>query len=510
MKIKHFLILSLLIATNNTIIGQQKSSKVAFTISVNDDLKASFKSEGRLLIYLSETDKSEPRYISVFNGNGHIFGKNIKNWDKNENKVLDGSHEWAKTSEWDFNTVPHGVYYIQAIWNQNKDSESQSNSPGNLYSKPVKVDTQESQKIELTFSNTIPKRELENHELVKFFEMQSQVLSKWWDKSVGLKASVLLPSGYNSNPDMRYPVRYNVAGYGGRYTRINSLVKNKEFMSWWTSENAPQIITVFLDGEGPFGDSYQLDSENSGPYGEALINELIPEIEKQYRINNNPKTRFVDGCSTGGWVSLALQLIYPDSFNGCWSYSPDPVSFKKMQLVDIHENKNAFYNKRGYLRPSMRNILGDPMFSIKQEITEENVLGVSNTFVTSGGQWGAWNALYSPKGKDGLPKSIFNPVTGEINKEVAEHWKKYDLLQFTSDNWSELGPKIKGKIHIWMGDMDNFYLNNSMRDFDEYLKTTVNPKSDAQIEFTPMKGHCSNYSHKHILKEIQKKLQQLD
>lgn len=502
--------LSFLVITDYTAAAQQESSKLAFTISVNENLKASFKSDGRLLIYVSETEEFEPRYVSVFNGKGFTFGENIKNWDKNHNKVLDGSNDWVKTSEWGFNAVPHGVYYIQAVWDQNRDSESQSDSPGNLYSEPVKVNTQESQKIELTFSKAIPQREIEDHVLVKFFKMQSQVLSKWWGKSMSVKASVLLPSGYNSNPDTKYPVRYNVGGYGSRYTRINSLVENEEFMSWWTSAEAPQIITVFLDGEGPFGDCYQLDSENSGPYGEALINEFIPEIEKKYRINGSSKTRFVDGCSTGGWVSLALQLYYPDTFNGCWSYSPDPVSFKKMQLVDIYENDNAFYNKHAYLRPSMRDIYGEPIFSIQQEITEENVLGASNTYVTSGGQWGAWNALYSPKGEDGLPKPIFNPVIGTINKDVAEHWKKYDLLLYTSSNWPELGPKIKGKIHVWMGDMDNFYLNNSMRDFDEFLKNTKNPKSDAQIEFTPMKGHCANYSDKQILKEIQQMLIRLE
>ncbi len=510
MNFKYFLALLLLAITDYTTVAQQESTKLAFAISVNENLKASFKSDGRLLIYVSETEEFEPRYVSVFNGKGFIFGENIKNWDKNQIKVLDGSNEWVKTSDWGFNAVPHGVYYIQAVWDQNRDAESQSDSPGNLYSEPVKVNTQESQKIELTFSKAIPQREIEDHELVKFFEMQSQVLSNWWDKTMLVKASVLLPSGYNSNPDKKYPVRYNVGGYGSRYTRINSLIKNEEFMSWWTSAEAPQIITVFLDGEGPFGDSYQLDSENSGPYGAALINEFIPEIEKQYRINGSSKTRFVDGCSTGGWVSLALQLYYPDTFNGCWSYSPDPVSFKKMQLVDMYENENAFYNTRAYLRPSMRDTNGEPLFSIQQEITEENVLGPSNTYVTSGGQWGAWNALYSPKGEDGLPKPIFNPEIGTINKEVAEHWKKYDLLLYTSSNWPDLGPKIKGKIHVWMGDMDNFYLNNSMRDFDEFLKNTKNPKSDAQIEFTPMKGHCANYSHKQILNEIQQMLNEME
>jgi enterochelin esterase-like enzyme len=510
MKIKYFLILSILLVTNYTVIGQQESSKLAFSIYVNEDLKNSFKPDGRLLIYVSETDEFEPRFTSIYSGKGFVFGKNIQNWDKNQSKVLDGSSDWVKTSQWDFNAVPNGVYYLQAVWVQNMDSESRSNTPGNIYSEPVKVNTQDSQKIKLTFSKTIPPRELEDHDLVKFFEMESEALSKWWGKSISVKASVLLPSGYNSNTGMKYPVRYNVAGYGGRYTRINSLVNNTEFMSWWSSAEAPQIITVFLDGEGPFGDSYQLDSDNSGPYGEALINELIPKIESEFGIIGTPETRFVDGCSTGGWVSLALQLFYPETFNGCWSYSPDPVSFKKMQLVNIYENENAFYNERDYLRPSMRDLYGEPMFSIKEEITLENVLGVSNTYATSGGQWGAWNALYSPKGKEGLPKPIFNPVTGAINKEVAEHWKKYDLLLYTASNWTELGPKIKGKINVWMGDMDNFYLNNSMRDFDEFLKNTVNPKSDAQIEFTPMKGHCTNYSHELILEEIQKKLKELE
>src|SRR5690606_36917106 len=115
-----------------------------------------------------------------------------------------------------------------------------------------------------------------------------------------------------------------------------------------------------------------------------------------------------------------------------------------------------------YLRPSKRDIYGEPEFSIRKEVLSENVEGYSNSYVTSGGQWGAWNALYSPKGEDGLPKPIFDPITGKIDKQVAEHWKKYDLLEYVKANWAELGPKVQGKIHVWMGDMDNYYLNNSL------------------------------------------------
>lgn len=177
-----------------------------------------------------------------------------------------------------------------------------------------------------------------------------------------------------------------------------------------------------------------------------------------------------------------------------------------MQLVNVYKDDNAFYNKFGYLRPSKRSVEGEPEFSIKQEIYSENVQGASNTFTTSGQQWGAWNALYSPKGADGLPIPIFDAITGEINNTAAENWKKYDLLLHTKNNWTELAPKISGKINIWMGDMDNYYLNNAMRDFDEYVKGTSNPKSDAVIEFSPQKGHCANYGHREILEQIQQKL----
>lgn len=509
MNIKNLFILTLLVLTTNSVWGQEESAELTFNISVSEELKDSFKSNGRLLIYITGIDEIEPRKSSVFNGNGFIFGKNIKNWNNNETKHFNGSEDWGKTGSWNFNSVPNGDYNIQLVWSQNGNSESQINSPSNLYSESIKINTKVKQDITISLSKIIPERKLVENDLVEFFSIQSDVLSKWWNRPIHVKASVLLPSEYFKNPNKKYPVRYNVGGYGGRYTRVNRLVEDEEFISWWKSGDAPQIITVFLDGEGPFGDSYQLDSDNSGPYGEMLINELIPKIEKQFRAIGSSKTRFVDGCSTGGWVSLALQLFYPQTFNGCWSYSPDPVSFNKMQLVDIYKDENAFYSNRMYLRPSMRNINGEPQFSIREEIYYENVSGVSNTYTTSGGQWSAWNALYSPKSKDGLPKPIFDPVTGAIDKQVAEHWKKYDLLLYTKANWAELGSKVNGKIHIWMGDMDNFYLNNAMHDFEEYLKSTTNPRSDAQIEFSPMKQHCQNYSHKYVLEEIQKRVEEI-
>ncbi|SDG55940.1 alpha/beta hydrolase-fold protein [Psychroflexus sediminis] len=501
------LVLCFLLLLGAVVSAQQQTSEMSFAISVSEEVKAVFQPEGRLFIYVSEAEEPAPRFSSVFGG-GQSFAKNIQGWDSSQVLNLEGNDELITTADWDFNSVPEGDYFVQVLWKQN--DESRSNTPHNLYSKPVFIQLQDNQNVDIALSEIIPERSLVSHDLVKFFTFESEVLSKWWDKSVSLKASVLLPSGYTGNPDQKFPVRYNIGGYGSRYTRVNALAEDSEFMDWWTGPEAPQIITVFLDGEGPFGDPYQLDSENSGPYGEALISELIPRVEKEFRISGTAKTRFLDGCSTGGWVSLALQLFYPEQFNGCWSYSPDPVSFRHMQLVNIYQDDNAFYNAADYLIPSMRDVYGNPRFSIQQEITDENVQGYSNTYTTSGGQWGGWNALYSPKDEDGLPQPLFDHETGVIDSTVAAHWENYDLLKYTRANWPSLGPKIQDKIYIWMGDMDNFYLNNAMRLFEAYLSETAAPESNAEIVFSPMKGHCTEYSHRKVLEQIQKRLLALE
>lgn len=489
----------------------QHTAAVSFTINAHADLLNEVSPNGRLFLHFSESDQREPRYQSGTALGSHVFASNFVASTRNPMLNIGSEAIMTSTTSWNFSSIPSGTYYVQAVWDQNV-GESSANTPGNIYSDVVKFEIKENtnQIVTITLNAKIPPRSLVDHPLVKEFEFESTLLSAFWKKPMKIKASVLLPSGYEKNIDTNYPVRYNVAGYGGRYTRVNRMVQDEAFMNWWNSDDAPQIITVFLDGEGPFGDSYQLDSENSGPYGESLITELIPQIEQEFRILGTPETRFVDGCSTGGWVSLALQLLYPDTFGGCYSYSPDPVSFYRMQLINMYEDQNAFINRSGLERPSRRDIYGEPSFTIKQEVYAENTQGNSDTYVTSGNQWGAWNALYSPRGEDGLPVAAFDPITGEINKTAVEHWKKYDLLMHVKNNWKTLGPKIQGKIYVWNGDMDNYYLNNAMRDFDAYIKSAANPKSDAIIEFEAMEGHCTQYSHRKVLEAIAENMDKIN
>lgn len=485
-----------------TICGQETMVKLQFELSVAAPLHDRWHPQGRVLIFLTEMEGIEPRTLTWPSKGNHILAMNLNDWKPNETRMFTAGHQMIST-KYPLDRFPSGEYYLQALWDQDQQ-ESRIDAPGNLFSEVKKVVIRQDQTIRLVIDQIIPPRRLIVHPLVHEITFKSAVLSAWWKKDVYLKASVLVPVSYVREPKKKYPLRINVSGYGGRYTRVNGTVQDSAFMAWYSGPDGPDVITLYVDGEGPFGDCYQLDSENSGPYGTALTSELIPYIEKTFRARGNANSRYVDGCSTGGWVSLALQLLYPDYFNGAFSYSPDAVDFENWQLINIYQDKNAFINEYGLSRPLAREVSGEPIMTMQEFIQYENVLAPTNTYVTSGGQFSAFTALYSPKGADGLPVPLFDPYTGVINQNVAKVWK-YDLKRYVQNNWPVLGPKLQGKLWIWMGDMDNFYLNPALRSLEAFLKSSTNPVSDVIIQFSPMCGHCDHYSEKKVLQMIQQK-----
>lgn len=499
---KNYLILFILLVSAN-LLAQEK---LLIKIEVSEEMKPHLKSNGRLFVFLNENPDVEPRTQNWPSAGNEIFAKNIVDFDKSIPYQVNSANAWSSTSTWNLNEVPQGTYYVQVLWSQSAE-EPILTAAGNVYSEKQKVVLDSSKSLTLVLDKLIEPSEIAKHELVREVVLKSEKLSNFWNKPMYVKASLLLPKNYQK--DKGYPIRYNISGYGGRYNRVNRLVQSQDFMDWWLSDDAPEIINVFVDAAGPFGDNYHLDSENSGPYGSALIEELAPSIEKEYRNATDARTRFVDGCSTGGWVSLGLQLYYPDFFNGVFSYSPDAIDFENYQLINIYKDKNAYINEHGYVRPVMRDTNGEPMMSLKDFIRYENVMGANNTYLTSGGQFSAHTALYSPKGPDGLPTPLFDPISGEIDSIVAKHWEKYDFKKHVAENWETLGPKIQGKIYVWMGDMDNFYLNTGTRGFESFMKTTQKPTSDAVFEYTPMKGHCANFSNKTVLLQIKDRLKEL-
>jgi hypothetical protein len=280
------------------------------------------------------------------------------------------------------------------------------------------------------------------------------------------------------------------------------MAKDSEFRKTWFADDTARLILVQLDGAGPHGDPYQINSANNGPYGDAITQELIPHIEARFRALGLPRGRVLSGTSTGGWVSLALQIFYADFFNGAWASCPDPVDFRALELVDIYKDENFYLNRHGYERPSARDAKGDVTLTVRDEVAMEKRLGRDNNFALSGEQWGEWNAAFSPRGPDGSPIPLWDAETGKIDHAIAEQWKKCDLRLVLEQNWKTLGPKLRGKLHIAAAEADQYFLNNAVHLLNQFL-AKAGPPFEGKIVYGPGKGHgWTNLSLREMLEEM--------
>jgi S-formylglutathione hydrolase FrmB len=450
---------------------------------------------GRLFVFLNRKGENEPRLIFDDGDVGFdappILAKDVMAFKPGETKFIIDNTSISYPIK-NLAGLPAGEYYVQALLDTNNDLRS-LNAPGNLYSAVQKV-TLDAKRgggtIKLELTKIVPPEKMpDDTEFIKYVKIQSQLLTKFHRRPIYLRAAIVLPRGYERETTRRYPLLINIGGYGSKFTRAARLMnENSPFRKMWLADDTPRMIIVYLDGDGPYGDSYQINSANNGPYGDALTQELIPNIEKQFRAAGTPQSRFLTGGSTGGWVSLALQIFYPDYFNGTWSGFPDPLDFRAYQLIDIYKDENAYVNKNGFERPSAREANGDTQFSMRLECLKENVLGAGDSYTMSGGQWGAWNATYSPRGTDGKPVPLWDAKTGKINHEAAEQWKKYDLRLIVEQNWHTLAPKLNGKLHIWVGEADDYFLNNGVHLFDDFINK-AEPKPGGWIMYSRTGRH---------------------
>ena len=246
-----------------------------------------------------------------------------------------------------------------------------------------------------------------------------------------------------------------------------------------------QHATPFYD------DSYAVNSANNGPYGDAITFELIPAIEKQFRGIGQGWARFVFGGSTGGWEAMAVQMFYPDEYNGAWIACPDPIDFRAYTVVNIYEDSNAYYREGPFKRvprPGQRNYLGHISTTLEQTNHRELALGTKSR---SGDQWDVWESVYSPVGADGYPKPIWDKRTGKIDKSVAQFWREnYDLSYILRRDWQTLQPKLKGKLRIYTGDMDTYQLDKGVVLMEQWMKTTTNPHYPGFFMYGDRKPHC--------------------
>ncbi len=365
-------------------------------------------------------------------------------------------------------------------------------SPGNVYGDPVRVrfDPRSATPIRLVADKVIPPIEPPpDTKLVKRIKFESRILTKWWGHPIYLGATVLLPKDYDQHPDVHYPVIYEQGHFSLRAPE--NFGAGTPFDTVWQAADTPRLIYVTLQHPSPYyDDSYGVNSENNGPYGDAIMQELVPAVEEKFRVIREPWARTLAGGSTGGWIAAALQIFYPDFYGGSFASCPDAVDFRYHQIVDIYQDANAYFVDRGWTkveRPNRRLPDGRIEEMMKDENRYELVVGDHSR---SGGQWDIWEATFSPRGEDGYPKRLWNKMTGEIDKSVAVQWRRYDLRHLLESNWSTLGPKVGSRLNVYVGDMDSFYLNDGVEKLNEFLVKAEHPKYTGEVVFQRRAPHC--------------------
>jgi hypothetical protein len=520
-----------------TLISCEEStdnSKVAVSFS---DVAANDSIDGRLLLMLSTDDSKEPRFqINAGLNTQLVFGMDVDAMQPGQEIVFDESvfgFPYASLSD-----VPEGEYNVQALLHtyetfnlstgqivklpmDNGEGQQWNRSPGNLYSEPFKIMVSEKgiENISVIMDKVIPPiEEPHDTEWIKHIKIKSEKLSKFWGRDMYLGAHVLLPKGFKDHPNAKYPLmifhghfpsdfggfrtsppdpnlepdyseRFGVKGYN-----ILQQQEAYDFYKRWNEPDFPRFIIIEIQHPTPYyDDSYAVNSASQGPYGDAITYELIPHIEKEFRGIGEGWSRFLYGGSTGGWEALAVQVKYPDDYNGCFAACPDPIDFRAYCLTNIYEDENAYFYKsqhKTFEVPGHRNYLGHTDISVKEYNHLELVLGTKSR---SGQQWDIWEATYSPQGEDGYPKRLWDKMNGTIDKNVANFWKEnYDLRHILERDWDKLGDKLKGKIHIYCGDMDNYYLNNAVYLMEDFLESTTDPYYDGEVDYGDRAEHCWN------------------
>lgn len=371
--------------------------------------------------------------------------------------------------------ISPGDYIVQAVEKVNIDSCHWGKDAGDRYSEPIRIrfEPNRTDHATLEVSKVVEERPFRESDRLKLFEMKSELLSTFAGREISMRASVYLPPSWTTSPDKTYPVVYFVTGFGGTHRDISAV-------RGMIPKDGPasEVIVITPDPSCYEGHSVFADSENNGPRGAALVNEFAPAIEKQFR-GGGAARRYVTGISSGGWSSLWLQVEYPHHFAGCWSHCPDPVDFHDFQMIDLYKpGTNMYTDEHGDKRPIAR-MGAVPSLFYKDFVAMETVMG-------PGGQIGSFEAVFSPRGPQGRPVEIFDRATGAVHTERMKQWEKYDIRRKLEAEWSTKSTTLSGKIRVYAGEIDTFYLEGATRRLKDSLAKLG---SDAEVTIVPGMVH---------------------
>ncbi|HRQ76331.1 MAG TPA: alpha/beta hydrolase-fold protein [Phycisphaerales bacterium] len=361
-----------------------------------------------------------------------------------------------------------GIARVQAIFDHDQTERSHEEGPGNVYSDvlTIELSPEREDSFELVLKNVVKPSSLPAESAnLKWVEVRSEMLSEFYGRDVFHRAGIALPPGYDTRAE--WPALYVIPGYGGRHTMAR--MYERMFASPGVEDVAPLAVTIVLDPESPLGHHGFVDSPNHGPRGTALVREFIPYLESQFKLASRLEARALTGHSSGGWTSFWLQLQWPDVFGACWSSAPDPIDFRAFQMTDIYKDASMYEMPDGSPTPSYRVPGPDGTdrvaMTVKQEMLMEYAI---HPLGGSGQQWDAWKAMFSPRDQaTGYPRRLFNPLTGEINRDIAHHWKQFDIGAIVRSDWEHYGPIVLERIRLACGERDSYYLQRAVRLFKE-------------------------------------------
>ncbi|MCH8315092.1 MAG: enterochelin esterase [Planctomycetes bacterium] len=449
----------------------QEPAPLQFAVTYDAAITDSFS--GRVYVMLGSS-RIEPRFGPSWFNTQPFFAQDVEHWKPNTPLVFTDA---ALSYPGPINELDKQDYAIQAVMRLNLDSPSIGRGPGTAYSKVIvqELDGASTGEVRLFIDQVVqPSSQADvDTDTLKFIRFQSELLSAFYGRDMFMEAAVALPQGYHDNPSRRYPALYVIPGFGGNH---------RSALAWGrrlVRSDVDGIVTIGLNPRCLTGHHVFADSANNGPRGQALIEELIPYLEQEFRLVAQPTGRFLTGASSGGWSSLWLQVTYADVFGGVWSIVPDPVDFRDFQRINLYQTgENMYVDETGNRRAIARR--GDePMLWYDDFAKMEVVQG-------PGGQLYSFEAVFSPRGPDGKPMPLYDRETGAVNGDVAQAWKKYDIGLVLKENWPTLESKLTAKLRIFAGEKDTFYLEGAVR----LLKQTLDELgSDAVVEILEGRNH---------------------
>ncbi|MCK7469592.1 MAG: hypothetical protein MZU95_01380 [Desulfomicrobium escambiense] len=306
-------------------------------------------------------------------------------------------------------------------------------------------------------------------------------------------ASAKTPPDPDLKPD--YSERFRLAGYNRiqqeyAYAVLQGMDRARTSRGSSSSRSSTPIPTTTIPTPSI--------RPTSGPTATPSSSELIPYIEKKYRGLGQGWARFLYGGSTGGWEALARPGLLSRRVQRLLRRLSRPD-----RLPRLHDRQHLRAPERLLRRrpveedargPGLRNYLGEVSATLEEANHRELALG---THGRSGGQWDIWQAVFGPVGADGYPKPIWDKLHRRDRPRRSPTTGRRTTTSSTSCGATgrRSGPSSQGKIHIYVGDMDNYYLNNAVYLAEAFLEGTKDPYYGGEVDYGDRAEHCWNGDH---------------